>query len=103
MGLEVTLAEIKDIIKVIRSSENFIKGGILLKRTTEKIISQEGGLISFLVPLMKNGLPLMKNVFIPLAKTVLTSLVVTAALSVADVTIQNSSNLLRNWVCCLIL
>ena len=41
MGLGITLTnnEIKDIIKVIRSLEN---KGILLKGTTEKIISQEG-------------------------------------------------------------
>ena len=44
---------------------------ILLKGTSRKIISQEGGLPNFLVSLMKVALPLMKNVLTPLAKSIL--------------------------------
>ena len=66
MGLEMTLTnnDIKDIINVIRSLGN---RGVLLIETTRKVISQERRLFNFLVPLMKAGLPLMKNVFTPLA------------------------------------
>ena len=47
----LTNNEIKNIIKVIKSLGNL---GILLKGTTENIISQERGLFSnFLDPLMK--------------------------------------------------
>ena len=53
---------------------------ILLKGTTEKTNSQEEGLLSnFLGPLMKVGLPLMKNVLTPLSKSVLISLGLTTA------------------------
>lgn len=66
MGLEMTLTnnDIKDIINVIRSLGN---RGVLLIETTRKVISQERRLFNFLVPLMKAGLSLMKNVFTPLA------------------------------------
>ena len=64
----LTNNEIKDIIKVSRS---LLNRGILLKETARKITSQEGGLLHFLRPLMSAGLSLMKNVFIPLPKSVL--------------------------------
>ena len=59
MGSGITPAnnDIKDIMKVNNSSEN---RGILLKETNKKIISQEGGFLNFLRPLMTAGLPLMK-------------------------------------------
>ena len=59
--------EIKDIIKVIRPLEN---RGILLKGTTEKVINQKW---EFLGALMRIGLPLIKTVLKPLAKSVLIS------------------------------
>ena len=69
--------EIKDVIKVMRPLEN---REILLKWTTEKLISQKGGLLSnYLGPLMKVGLKLMKNVLTPVAKSVLIPLGLTAA------------------------
>ena len=64
----LTSNEIKDIIKVIRTLAN---KGILLKGTTAKITSQEGRLLNFPAPLMKVGLPLMKNVLTPFAKSIL--------------------------------
>ena len=67
-GITLTNNEIKDIAKVIKSSENRL---ILLKKATRKITSQEGGFINFLRPLMNAGLPLMKSVLTPLAKSVL--------------------------------
>ena len=44
-GVTLTNNEIKDIIKEIKHSEN---RGTLLKRTTRKITSQEGGFLYFL-------------------------------------------------------
>ena len=55
-------------MKVFKSLEN---RGILLKGTTRKIISQNRKFLNFLRPLMPSGLPLMKSVHIPLAKSVL--------------------------------
>ena len=56
--------EIKDTIKVIKYLEN---RRILLKGTTTKITSQEGGFLDFIKPWMTAGLPLMKTVLTPLA------------------------------------
>ena len=58
-GITLTNNEIKDIMKVIKFLENT---GILLKGTTRKLTSQEGGFSSFLKLSMKAGLPLVKNV-----------------------------------------
>ena len=55
-------------MKVIKSLEN---GEILLKGTTRKIISHKGGFLNFLRPLMTTGLPLLRSILTPLAKSVL--------------------------------
>ena len=73
------------MIKVIRSLEN---RGILLKGTTRKITSQEGGFRNFLRPLMRAGFPLMKIVLTPLAKSVLAPLGLSAASLATDAAIQ---------------
>ena len=52
-------------MKVIKSLDNT---GILIKGSTRKFTSQEGG---FLIPLMVLDLPLMKSALTPLAKSVL--------------------------------
>ena len=64
-GITLKDNEMKDIIKVIKSLDN---RGILFKRTSTNITSQEGGFLNFLRSLMTAGLPLMKNIFTPLAK-----------------------------------
>ena len=51
-------------MKAIRSLENT---EILLKGTTRKITSQEGGFLNFLRPLMTGGSPSIKNVLTALA------------------------------------
>ena len=56
--MTVTNNEIKDIMKVIKSLEN---RGTLLKGPTRKIACQEGAFLSFLLLLMKAGLPLIKK------------------------------------------
>ena len=63
-GSEISLTnnEIKDIIKAIRSLEN---RRVLLKGTTRKITTQEGGFLNFLKRFMSVGLSLMKNVLTP--------------------------------------
>ena len=55
-------------MKVSKSSEN---RGILFIGTTRKIISQKGGFLNFLRPLMTAGLPSMKSVLTTLSKNVL--------------------------------
>ena len=67
-GTTLTNNEIKDIMKVSKSLENRV---ILLKWTTRKTTSQEGGFFGFLKPLMTAVLPLMKNVRTPIANSVL--------------------------------
>ena len=70
-------------MKVIKSLEN---RRILLKGTTTKITTQEGGFLNFLILLITAGLPLMKSVLTPLAKSVLLPLGL--LLSAADAAIQ---------------
>ena len=72
-------------MKIIKSLEN---RGILIKGTTRKITSQEGGFLDCLTSLMTAGLPLMKKLLTPLAKSVLIPLGLSAAMSAADATIQ---------------
>ena len=83
--ITLTNNEIKDIIKEIQSLEN---RETLLKRTTAKITSQEGGFLNFLRPLMTAGLSLMKSVLTPLAKSVLLPFGLSAAMSGTDAVIQ---------------
>ena len=64
-GIILTSNETKDIVKVVKSLENRV---ILLRRTSGKIISKEGGLLNFLDSLIKVSLSLIKNVLLLLAK-----------------------------------
>ena len=66
-GLLITLIrnEIKGMIQTIKSLQD---GGVLLKGTNRQITRQ---FLNFLRPLMKAGLPLMKNVLPLLAERVL--------------------------------
>ena len=65
-GTTLTNNEIKGNIKAINSLEN---RGILLKGTTKKITSQNGGFLNFLRPLMTAGLPLIESILTPLGLT----------------------------------
>ena len=60
----------------------------MLKGNIRKITSQEGEFLNFLRPFMIAGLPLMKSVLTPLAKSVLITLGLTVATSAADAAIQ---------------
>ena len=86
-GITLTNNEIKYIIKAIRSLEN---RGILLKGTSRKITSQEGGFLNFVKPLMLNGLAIKKDRLTPLAKSVLVSLRLAVPASVRDAAIQKN-------------
>ena len=72
-------------MKVIKSLEN---RGILLKGTTVKITSKEGGFLNFLRPLMAAGLSLIKSALTPLDKSVLIPLGLSEGMSAADVVVQ---------------
>ena len=61
----------------------------LSKAQINKIIQSGGFLGKLLGPLLKTGLPLIKNVIKPLAKSVLIPLGLTAAVSAADAGIHN--------------
>ena len=61
-----------------------------MKRTTKSVKNQKGGYLgNVLAPLIKFGLPLMKNVLTPLAKTILKLLELTAVASATDRATQN--------------
>ena len=66
-GITLTKNEIENVIKVLNSFEN---REILLKETTRKNTSQEGGFLSFLGLLMTAGLSL-KSVLTLLSKSIL--------------------------------
>ena len=68
----------------------------LLKTQLSKMIQSGGFLGRLLAPLLKNGLPLMKNVIQPLAKSVLIPLRLTAAASAADAGIHKNPRLRNN-------
>ena len=61
---------------------------MLLTGTTRKVTSQKGGFLSFFKPLMVVGLPLMKNVLTPLAKSIFVPFGLTIAASAMDAAIQ---------------
>ena len=68
---------------------NNSSANIKLSKTQLHKIGQSGGfLCRHLKPLLKTGLPFMKNVLKPLAKSVLIPLELTAAASVTDSTIH---------------
>ena len=63
----------------------------LLKTQLSKMIQSGGFLSRLLGPLLKTGLPLIKNVIKPLAKSVLIPLGLNAAASVADAGIHKKN------------
>ena len=93
-GITLTNNEIKGIIKVIKFLEN---RGILLKKTTKKTASPEGGYLNFLWSLMTAGLLLMESVLNPLAKSAFLPLGLTAAMSATDTAIQKKKSSIRYY------
>ena len=75
--------------KLRNAIENNMSTDIKLsKAQISQIIQSKGFLGKLLGPLLRNGLPLMKNVIKPLAKSVLTPLGLTAAMSAVHAGIQ---------------
>ena len=66
------------------------------KTQISKMIQSGGFLGRLLGPLLKTGLPLMKNVIKPLSKSVLISLALPAAVSAADTGIQKKNRRMRS-------
>ena len=64
-------------------------GNIKVSKTQLHKIRQSGGYLGRIIgPLLKTGLPLMKNVLKPLAKSVLIPLELTAAVSATDASLH---------------
>ena len=71
---------------------NYLSTDIKLSKTQASKMTQLGGFLGGLLgPLLKIGLPLIKNVIKPLAKSVLIPSGVTAAASAADVVIHKKN------------
>lgn len=76
----LTNDEVRNIIKgILENRANLMKG------TTEKIMNQKGG---FLGPLMRDDLPFIKNLLLPLAKSALIALGSTLVVSPIDTAVQ---------------
>ena len=68
-----------------KASANYLSADIKLSKSHLSKMIQSGGFLGRLLgPLLRKGLPLMKNVIQPLAKSVLIPLGLTAAVSAAD-------------------
>ena len=76
---------------------NYLSTDIKLSKTQISKMIQSGKFLGRLLePLVKTGLPLMKNVIKPLTKKVLISLELTAAVSAADAGIHKKNLRIRN-------
>ena len=77
------------VLKLRKPFANNSSANIKLSRTQLHKIGKSGGFLGRLLgPLLKNGLPLMKNVVKPLAKSVLIPLRLTTAASATDIAIH---------------
>ena len=80
--------------KLRNAIENNMATDIKLSKAQISKIIQSGGFLGKLLgPLLKTGLPLIKNVIKPLAKSVLIPLGLTAATSAADEGIQTNEEM----------
>ena len=79
----------RQVLSLRKSFTNNSSADIKLSKTQLPKMIQSGGFLSRLLgPLLKTGLPLIKNVIKPLAKSVLIPLGLTAAVSAADARIH---------------
>ena len=75
----------RQVSNLLKAFSNHLSANIKLSKTQLSKMIQSGGFLGRLLgPLLKTGLPLIKNVIKPLAKTVLIPLGLTAAASAAD-------------------
>ena len=80
----------RQVANLCKAFANHLSTDIKLSKTQLSKMIQSGGFLGRLLgPLLKTGLPLMKNVIKPLAKSALIPLGLTAAESAADAGINN--------------
>ena len=88
----------RQIANLRKGFANYLSTDIKLSKTQlPKMIQSGGFLASLLGPLIKTGLPLIKNVIKPLAKSVLIPLGLTAAASAADEGIHKKNIRIREY------
>ena len=81
----------RQVANLCKAFANYLSADIKLSKTQLSTMIQWGGfLVRFLGPLLKTGLPLIKNVVKLLAKTVLIAIGLIAAASAADAGIHKS-------------
>ena len=86
----------KQVANLWKAFANYLSTDIKLSKTQLSKMIQLGGFLGRLLgPLLKTGLPLMKSVIQPLAKSVLIPLGLTAAASAADAGIHKKN--IRIW------
>ena len=79
------------VLRLCKAFPNNSSVNIRLSKTQLHKIGQSGGFLDRLLgPLLKTGLPLIKNVLKPLSKSILIPLGLAAAASAADATIHNN-------------
>ena len=82
----------RQVASLRKAFANYLSTDIKLSKTQISKMIQSGGFLGRLLgPLLKTGLPLMKNVIKPLAKSVLIPLGLTAAASTADAGIHKKN------------
>ena len=90
--LHELLLTTRQTTKLRNAIENNMSTDVKLSKAQISKIIQSGGFLGKLLgPLLKTGLPLIKNVIKPLAKIVLIPLGLTAAVSTADAGIQKNT------------
>ena len=82
----------RQVANIRKAFANYLSTDINLSKTQLSKMIQSGGFLGRLLgPLLRTGLPLMKSVIKPLAKSVLVPLGLTAAASAADAGIHKKS------------
>ena len=82
----------RQVANLRKAFANYLSTDIKLSKTQLSKMIQSGGFLGRLLgPLLKAGLPLIKNVIKPLSKSVLIPLGLTAAASAADAGIHKES------------
>ena len=74
----------RQVVNLRKAFANYLSTDIKLSKTQLSMLQLGGFLGRLLGPLLKAGLPLMKSVIQPLAKSILIPLGLTAAVSAAD-------------------
>ena len=83
----------RQVSNLCKAFANYLSTNIKLSKTQLSKMIQSGGFLGRLLgPLLKTGLPLIKNVIKPLAKSVLIPLGLTAAASAADAGIHKKKS-----------